>query len=103
MTKPSRTRHDHAPTSHAGQSCIDLVTTISDYLDGELTEEHCRNLEAHLARCVCCGNLAESLRRSVAVCRASGQTRLPADVRRRARNRIAEVLTGSDRRDGRHP
>ncbi len=75
-----------------GQSCRDLVASISDYVGGDLTPARCRRLEAHLASCPCCDRFAESLRKAVAVCRASGQVRLPPAVRRRAQQRIRELL-----------
>lgn len=75
-----------------GRSCRDLVASISDYVGGDLTAARCRQLEAHLADCPCCDRFAESLRRAVAVCRASGATKLPPPVQRRARARIRELL-----------
>lgn len=75
-----------------GGSCRDLVATISDYVGGDLTPSRCRRLEAHLANCPCCDRFAESLRKAIAVCRASGGARLPPAVQRRARARIQELL-----------
>ena len=80
--------HSHA----TGRSCRDLVATISDYVAGDLTPARCRRLEAHLSDCPCCDRFAESLRKAIAVCRASGEVRLPAAVQRRARARIRELL-----------
>jgi RNA polymerase sigma-70 factor (ECF subfamily) len=77
---------------HSGRSCRDLVAAISDYIDGELTPGRCRELEAHLAQCPCCDRFTDSLRRAVAVCRATGEAGLPRAVQRRARARIAELL-----------
>src|SRR4249919_3613063 len=82
----------HPPPAHGTRSCAELVTIISDYIDGELNSRDWRALEGHLAECVCCGRLAADLRRSMVLCRAAGVTTLPAAVRRRARARIAEVL-----------
>lgn len=75
-----------------GRSCRDLVAAISDYVAGELTPSRCRELQAHLDNCPCCDRFAESLRKAVAVCRASGGTKLPPAVQRRARARIKELL-----------
>jgi anti-sigma factor RsiW len=75
-----------------GRSCRDLVAAISDYVGGELTPARCRALEQHLAACPCCDRFAESLRRAIAVCRASGEVRLPPAVQRRARARIEDLL-----------
>jgi len=83
MTKRTSPRQAH---------CISLLEELSFYLDGELSPRRCAAMEAHLDQCPCCGRLADRLRRAVALCRASGVNRLPADVRSRARSRIAELL-----------
>lgn len=80
--------HSHG----TGRSCRDLVVTISDYVGGDLTPARCRQLEAHLADCPCCDRFAGSLRKAIAVCRASGEARLPTAVQRRAKARIRELL-----------
>lgn len=72
--------------------CAELLGDLSSYLDGELSPARCAAMEAHLARCPCCGLLADQLRRLVAICRVSGTTRLPAHVRSRAKSRILELL-----------
>ena len=82
--------------SHALGRCRELAVEISDYLDGALTVERLVALEGHLAECTCCAGFAETLRQSVSECRASGKRRLPADVRRRARARIAEIMQAAD-------
>ena len=85
---------------HQPGRCRDLVAQISDYLDGELSEEHVAALERHLAKCACCTEFADSLRRAVITCRASGGKTLPSAVRRRARERIAEIMGGPAPRRG---
>jgi anti-sigma factor RsiW len=80
--------------AHEPGRCRDLILQISAHLDGELSPERASLLERHLADCVCCTELAESLKRAVALCRASGESRLPEDVRARARARITELLRG---------
>jgi anti-sigma factor RsiW len=78
--------------AHGRGRCRDLATQISDHLDGDLSPARASALERHLAECACCTAFAESLRRAILACRASGRSTLPADVRRRARARIAEIM-----------
>ena len=78
--------------AHGAGRCRDLAFEISDYLDGDLTPARTAALERHLADCVCCTGFAASLRQAILACRATGQTRLPAKVRQRARARIAEIM-----------
>jgi anti-sigma factor RsiW len=80
---------------HEPGRCRDLILQISEHIDGDLSPNRAAALERHLAECVCCMELADSLRRAVAVCRASGEPRLPDDVRARAQARIAELLRGN--------
>lgn len=72
--------------------CVDLLGELSDYLDGELSPARCRAIERHLDACPCCGEIADAIRRAVAVCRRAGVTRLPPALRSRARQRIADLL-----------
>jgi len=74
--------------------CLDLLGQLSDYLDGELSAARCRVIERHLDDCPCCGEVADSIRRAMAVCRKAGTTRLPPAVRARARRRISDLLSG---------
>jgi len=86
--------------AHRAGRCRDLAAEISDYLDGDLSEARVAILEQHLARCACCTGFAASLRWAILACRATGQPRLPADVKQRARARIATIMKGA-RRTGR--
>ena len=78
---------------HSPSRCRDLLERLSLYVDGDLKGAPRRQLIAHLRRCPCCEEFAESLKRTVILCQEAGRTRLPADVRARARARIAELLT----------
>ncbi len=78
--------------THAGTDCRELLDRLSRYVDGELTGRERASLVAHLRRCPCCDEFAESLRRTVQLCQEAGRSRLPAAVRARARARIAELL-----------
>jgi anti-sigma factor RsiW len=76
----------------ASDRCRSLLEQLSKYLDDELTPAQRRSLTAHLRRCPCCRTMADSLKHTVEACRKAGTTRLPADVRVRARARIATLL-----------
>lgn len=62
------------------------------YLDGELPAPGARAIARHLAACEVCGRRARRLRTMLETCRAAGCRRLPADVRARAKKRIAALL-----------
>ena len=72
--------------------CRALLLELSQYLDGDLTAARRRTIERHINACTCCGPMAERLRTTLAVCRATGETRLPRAVRSRAAARIRALL-----------
>ena len=72
--------------------CRALLEQLSSYIDDDLAPAERRALTAHLRRCPCCQTMADSLKHTVEACRKAGTTRLPADVRARARARIATLL-----------
>lgn len=72
--------------------CRVLLLDLSRYLEGELTPARACALARHLDGCPCCGAIADRLKRTITACRAAGHTRLPADVRSRARARIRHLL-----------
>ncbi|MFO7692649.1 MAG: zf-HC2 domain-containing protein [Vicinamibacterales bacterium] len=72
--------------------CRALLERLSRYIDDDLTPAERRALTAHLRRCPCCQTTADSLKHTVDACRKAGTARLPADVRLRARARIATLL-----------
>ena len=74
-------------------SCRALLEQVSRYLDGDVTAAERRSVEQHLRTCPCCQAMAGSLEHTVAACRKAGAARLPADVRARARARIATLLS----------
>ena len=79
-------------TTTPSDRCRALLEQLSKYIDDDLTPAQSRSLSAHLRRCPCCQTMAGSLKHTVDACRKAGTARLPADVRGRARARIATLL-----------
>ena len=79
-------------TTTPSDRCRALLEQLSRYIDDDLTPAERRALTAHLRRCPCCQTMADSLKHTVDACRRAGTARLPADVRGRARTRIATLL-----------
>jgi anti-sigma factor RsiW len=77
--------------------CRALLVEVSKYLDGDLTPSRRRIVERHLKSCACCETMEDCLRKTIAVCRAEGKTRLPRDVRSRAAARIRALLSETRR------
>jgi len=65
--------------------CKTLLGTLSDYVDGELSEELCRDLESHLEECEDCRIVVDTLRKTVSLYRQSAAelAQVPGPVRER--------------------
>ncbi len=81
-----------APASALAGDCRDRLEKLFTYIDEDLRGPARTRLEQHLETCHCCGELERSLRRTVFACREAGRRKLPADVRQRAKQRIAALL-----------
>jgi anti-sigma factor RsiW len=62
--------------------CREMFARLSEYLDGELTDELCAEIRAHMGDCVPCQAFSRSLRNAVDLCRRLPATPLPEDVKR---------------------
>jgi anti-sigma factor RsiW len=65
------------------QRCKDRLGLLSEYLDGELDEATCAQIEAHLSGCDDCRILVDTLRQTVVLYREHGHETLPPGVRER--------------------
>jgi anti-sigma factor (TIGR02949 family) len=74
--KTVATGHDHA-------SCQELLGQLSDYVDGELEEALCAELEAHLAGCPNCRVMVDTVRRTITLYSRQATTELPSEVEAR--------------------
>ncbi len=73
------------------EDCRQTFAMLSAYLDLELPPEACREMEAHLAGCPPCIEFAESLRKTVALCRQYQTTEMPGPISQAARARLQEA------------
>ena len=49
--------------------CNDVFARLSEYLDQELPDDLCEQIEKHIAGCAPCVQFGESLKKSVEACR----------------------------------
>ena len=64
--------------------CRNLLASLSDYVDGELGEELCAEIERHMAGCENCQIVVDTLRKTIYLYRtASSQPEIDPDVRKR--------------------
>ena len=55
--------------THAHDGCRKLFARLSEYVDGELDEITCLEIEHHVRECIPCEACLETLKRTVALCR----------------------------------
>ena len=79
----------------ASPRCQQQLLELSAYLEGDLTPDRIAALDAHLDGCTCCGEMAASLRRTIALCRSEEARDLPDAVRRRALAAVRALLGGA--------
>ena len=76
-----------ASHEHAG-ACKEVFALLSEYLNLELPADACREVEQHLAGCPPCIEFADSLRKTVELCRRYPAQVLPEPVGARAREEL---------------
>ena len=79
---------NHALHAHAEQQphteCRQLMGSLSDYIDGELNDELCQELQRHMAGCENCRVVFDTMTKTLYLYQASSQeNEVPADVRGR--------------------
>ncbi len=65
------------------QACQHLLGQLSDYVDGELGQSMCEEIERHLADCQNCRIVVDTLGKTIALYRTHGQNPVPGDVQER--------------------
>lgn len=69
--------------------CQDLLATMSDYVDGSLTQSLCQALEKHLADCGECRVVVNTLRKTLDLYQPDVPSALPPRVRDRLYLRLS--------------
>ena len=76
-------------TEHVHQNCESLLGSLSEYIDGGLSPELCREIEKHLAECENCRVVLNTTRRTIDLVHAPVEKPdLPDDVRERLFKRL---------------
>jgi RNA polymerase sigma-70 factor (ECF subfamily) len=70
------------------EKCKEVFSMLSEYLNVELPPDACQEIETHLAGCPPCIDFAESLRKTVELCRSYCPTELPAPIGEEARQKL---------------
>ncbi len=77
---PEKHTHSHAHDL----SCQQLLTSIGDYVEGEVSPALCQEIERHIASCENCRVVVDTLNKTIYLYHSSAQdTEVPPDVRGR--------------------
>ncbi len=80
------------PTVPSDPACPDIVDALSRQLEGDIGPDACKAMEQHVLTCTSCSAACTSLKRSLAMCSASRDGRLPPDVAASVRRAIENVV-----------
>ena len=71
-------------------ACNHLLDNLSEFVDGDLKEELCQEIQQHLDGCEDCRVVVDTLRKTIYLVRANAaeQVELPNDVRERLFRRL---------------
>jgi anti-sigma factor RsiW len=83
--------HSH---THDPEKCRRYLGNLSEYVDGELCDELCQELEAHMAECENCRVVVNTLSKTVALYHQLPAPEMPNTVR----ERLYKVLNLDDLR-----
>lgn len=73
------------------EKCQEIFSLLSEYLNLELPPGACQEIETHLAGCPPCIEFAESLRKTVELCRRYQPAELPQPIGVQARAQLQEA------------
>lgn len=73
------------------EKCEEVFALLSEYLNLELPPSACQEIETHLAGCPPCIEFAESLRKTVEICRRYEPAELPEPLGKEARERLLDA------------
>jgi RNA polymerase sigma-70 factor (ECF subfamily) len=77
-----------------GTRCPDVVKLLSRHLEGDIKPELCARMEKHLESCEACRGACDSLRETLALCRALPTPQVPPKLQAAIRLAL-EALAGS--------
>jgi anti-sigma factor RsiW len=73
------------------ERCKEVFALLSDYLNLELPAEACQEIEAHIAGCAPCVEFAESLRKTVDLCRKYEPSEPPQPLGDEAKTQLLDA------------
>ena len=73
------------------EKCKEVLSLLSEYLNLELPPDACQEIETHLTGCQPCIEFAESLRKTVELCRRYQPSEIPEPLGESARQQLLDA------------
>jgi len=87
----------HTDRARDQMECQELFARLSEYVDGELSQELCECIRQHLADCAPCVNFAATLKTTAELCRRLPSRPIPPEVAAELRAYLSSHRTPSER------
>jgi hypothetical protein len=78
-------------STHDPQKCRWIFEKLSEYIDDELDQVTCENIERHAEDCIPCQVCLGTLKRTIEMCRHMESKPVPADFSRRLRELVQSL------------
>ena len=78
-------------SDHHHEKCRQLFSQLSEYLDRELDEQTCAEIDAHMGDCLPCRVCMETLKKTVNICQNLDEEQVPPDFSERLRQLIGQL------------
>ena len=80
-----------ADEEHDHQHCLEMFEKLSEYIDGELDEVTCEELEKHVEECVPCKVCLVTLKKTVNICKEMESNPVPDTLSQRLKELIRNM------------
>ncbi|UCF93571.1 MAG: zf-HC2 domain-containing protein [Desulfobacterales bacterium] len=77
-----------AKDNHDHKHCQEWFEKLSEYIDGELDEFTCAEIEKHVKECLPCYVCLETLKRTIDLCKQTKNKRIPKAVSKKLQDLI---------------
>ena len=75
------------------EDCKKHFKRISEYLDGELDEQTCKEIESSLKECPECLECLHSLKKTIQLCKEAEEEEMPTDMKDRLRANLRDCFS----------
>ena len=72
------------------KGCREYIEELNSFLDGELDDELCHEIEEHIGQCNNCRIMVDTMRQTVALCREGRREKLPPTLEDKLSSKLRE-------------